>query len=71
MAMGKLALSAFPPEVHTGKITEEKMQTVRDSWVRYLERRFPGKSTANLVKYNFKQVEGEEDTSKLSDEVHG
>ncbi len=69
MAMGKLAAGSFSPEVHTGKLTEDKIAIIRDSWVRYLERKFPGKGIAALVSYSFKVVEGEESSTKLSDEV--
>ena len=69
MAMGKPPLATFPPEVHTGKINEEKIISIRDSWVRYLERKFPGKGIATLVSYTFKKVEGDDDPALLKDEV--
>ena len=67
--MGKVASGTFPPEVHTGKLTEEKVVMIRDSWVRYLERKFPGKGIAALVSYSFKVVEGEGSSAKVVDEV--
>ncbi len=37
MALGKKPLDVFDPKCATGKLTLEKMHTISDSWVKYLQ----------------------------------
>lgn len=56
MAMGKAANQIFQPGVHSGKLTAEKVQTITESWVRYVSRSLPGVDV--VQKANFVFVEG-------------
>ncbi len=53
MAMGKAANVIFQPGVHTGKLTEDKVKTITDAWVRYVCRSLPGIDVAGQCRYIF------------------
>jgi hypothetical protein len=53
MAMGKPATTTFAPGVHTGKLTVEKLSTIKDSWVRWLSKHFPEKDIATIATYTY------------------
>ncbi len=53
MAMGKAPLNTFNPSCHTSKMTEEKIITVRDGWVRHVASCLTGKDLATVAGYKF------------------
>ena len=53
MVMGKGANEHFQPGVHTGKLTDEKVKTITDQWVRYVCRSHPGVDVVGQSGYVF------------------
>jgi hypothetical protein len=53
MAMGKAANQSFSPGVHSGKLNDEKVRTITDSWVRFICRSLPGVDVVEKSAYVF------------------
>ncbi len=60
MALGKAANGHFSPNVHTGKLSSDKVVAIKDAWVKSMSRALSGVNIVDAAKYTFKEEPGDD-----------
>jgi len=69
LALGKSPHKKFNPGCHTGKLSEDKVASCRDTWVTYLQANLPSVKIVDLAQYQFVKVDGVQPIADGGEEV--